>query len=217
MIQRSATVICLAWFAALTAPLAQPLQREQCQGIGDATPDPDEARAIAVSGNRVARDGCVLRVRTNTGEQTFNDDLREGGHYVRYLYQGRLPRTDFDIVRVQFYEGSAYQLIGPRGWSRLVGAPVLSPDGRRVIAASRDLYASYNPNAVEIWNIERGLPVLELSVRTDRWGPGEVTWIDADTIGLVLISLDDQNQERLIGGARMRRTSAGWSFDPAQP
>jgi hypothetical protein len=197
--------------------MAQTLPSDKCVASPAGVPDQDEIRAIAASDGRVSRSSCVLRFHTPAGDRVFQDDLREGGGYVRYLYKGTLTPKEFFVVLVQFYEGEAYEVVGPHGVARIAGKPLLSPNSNRFLASSLDLYAGFNPNALEIWNIERGLPSLEISIRSGQWGPGDVVWVDDDSIRFTQVSLDDHDNERRVEGAQLRRVNGVWSFEPARP
>jgi hypothetical protein len=177
--------------------------------------NPSEATAIQRANGKASRDGCTLIVRAGDNEARLIDDLREGGSYVRYEYRSVLPDTEFHVVAIFFYEGTAFEIVGPRGKARLAGAPVVSPDHRRVLSVSKDLYAGFNPNAVEIWNIEKGFPRLELSLRSDEWGPDNARWVNAQTVEFGQTSLNEKDLEQERKGAHLHYSEGGWSFTPA--
>ena len=134
-------VLGLVWFAMLGSSLLAQTESaaDKCAAIRGESPDPDEIRAIAASNGRVTGMVACCGSAHQPVNAHYRDVLQEGGSYVRYEYQGILPQTEFHIVRVQYYEGNAYEIVGPKGQSRLVGLPVLSPDRRRVFASSLDL------------------------------------------------------------------------------
>jgi hypothetical protein len=177
-----------------------------------------EALAISKANGQVSREGCVLRIRTAGDDRKLTDEPDElRDTFVRYEYEGILPGTEFHVVVAQLYESRAFEFVGPKGGARLIGPPKLSTDRRRVLATSRDLTVRYVPNAVEIWNIERGYPTLELSLRSDEWGPDDAMWIDANTIQFSQSFLDETGvNEYTRKGARLRHTASGWSFEPAK-
>jgi len=202
-------------FVGVTASLGLLVaETPQLEVIGCDSPRPSvEARAIFASNGKASRDGCALTIQAGRNRVRLVDDLREqGSTYIRYQYNGALSNTEFHVVVIFFYEGTAYELVGPNGNARLVGFPLLSPDGHRVLSSSKDLYAAFNPNAVEIWNIERGLPRLEISIRSDEWGPSDARWVDAQTIEFGQTSINDNGMEQTRTGARLQRISSNWSL-----
>jgi hypothetical protein len=165
----------------------------------------------------VTREDCVLRIRFGQKTERLVDNFVESGDHVQYQYEGVLTNTEFHIVAVFFYEGGAYELIGPKGRTHLTASPILSPDRQRIVAGSRDLEAGYVPNLIQIWNIAGGSPRLEFQMNTDPWGASNLKWIDAKTIQLDQDSLEERGfREITRKGAHLRQTSTGWSFEPAK-
>ena len=191
---------------------AAPLLDDQCDNSG-------EAQAIAETGGRVTRDGCVLKFHGSSNEVVLTSRPCNCDAAVMYRYLHVIPEIQFDVVEISYWEGNGYMIISPIGSQRqIIGPPALSPDQHRLLATSIDLRSGYNPNGLEIFNVERGYSFVELSLRTDQWGPTDAVWIDADTIEFRQIFLDDKGlNEYTREGARLRRTISGWSFEPAEP
>ena len=191
---------------------AAPLLDDQCDNS-------EEARSIAETGGRVTRDGCALKFHGSNNEVVLTSRPCNCDAVVMYRYLHAIPEIQFDIVEISYWEGNGYMIISPIGTQRqIIGPPVLSPDQRRLLATSIDLHAGYNPNGLEIFNVERGYSIVELSLRTDQWGPTDAAWIDADTIEFTQVFTDDQGlKEFQREGARLVRTLSGWSFEPAEP
>ena len=191
---------------------AAPSPNEQCY-------DREEAQTISQTDGRVTRDGCVLTFHGSMKEVTLTSSPCDCDAVVMYRYLHVIPEIQFDVVEISYWEGNGYMIISPIGSQRqIIGPPVLSPDQHRLLATSIDLRSGYNPNGLEIFNVERGYSFVELSLRTDQWGPTDAVWIDADTIEFTQILLDDKGlNEYTREGARLRRTLSGWSFEPAEP
>jgi len=175
--------------------------------------DAAEARTLDETGGRVVREGCTLRFRTPGGEHALTSNLSEDAEHLGYVYRGVLPH-EYDLVEVRYYERRQYLIIDRTGRHQrhLVGEPVVSPDQRRVVATSLDLVAGIRPNALEIWRLEdQFAPQLELSIRSDDWGPSDATWIDAATIAFTQ-SFEPFGDRKET--ARLRFTPSGWLFEP---
>lgn len=174
--------------------------------------DAAEALALDETGGRVIREDCTLTFRTPGGEHALTSNLSEDAEHLAYIYRGGLPHG-FDLVEVRYYERREYLIIDRTGLQKqhLVGEPVLSPDRERVVATSLDLVAGIRPNALEIWRLEDRFARLEVSIRSNEWGPSDATWIDATTIAFTqnFGPFGDRRET-----ARMRLTPSGWSFEP---
>lgn len=171
---------------AAPAPAADPYTACAEAADADACAARVEQGLIAASGGQVRREGGTLAFRTASGRSiVLEDDRTEGDRYVRHFYQGFLPEIGQHLVRVGFYEGGAWLLVGAAEADQtiLVGAPVVSPDRSRFAATSVDLVAGYDRNAIQVWRIVSGRPRLEWGVDGgDVWGASDAVWIDARTV-----------------------------------
>ena len=106
---------------------------------------------------------------------TFLDDTTEGDRYVRRSYEGGVSGTDFVAVRETYYEGWRYLLVHAATGrvTALPDAPIVSPDGRRLLVASGDLEAGYVPNVLQVWRIERDTMTAELEIETAAFAVGQ--------------------------------------------
>lgn len=174
--------------------------------------DSAEARTLAETGGRVVREGCTLRFRTPDGDHTLTSNLSEDAEHLGYIYRGVLPHA-YDLIEVRHYERREYLIIDRSGRQKryLVGKPVVSPDRLRVVATSLDLVAGIRSNALEIWRLEDRFARLELSIRSNEWGPSDATWIGAATIAFTqnFKPFGDRKETALL-----RLTPSGWSFEP---
>jgi hypothetical protein len=174
--------------------------------------DAAEARALDETGGRVVRENCTLRFRTSDGDHVLASNLSEDAEHLGYIYRGVLPHG-YDLVEVRHYERREYLVVDRMGLQKryVVGEPGLSPDRERVVATSLDLVAGIRPNALEIWRLEDRFARLELSIRSDEWGPSDAAWVDAATIAFTqnFKPFGDRKET-----ARLRLTPSGWSFEP---
>jgi hypothetical protein len=142
----------------------------------------------------------------------LTSNLSEDARHLGYVYRGTLPQGH-DLVEVRYYERRQYLVVNSTGLHKgdLVGAPVVSPDGQRVVATSFDLVAGISPNALQIWRLEDQYASLELSIRSSEWGPSNAAWVDGATIAFTQNFKPFGERKET---ARLRLTSSGWSFEP---
>jgi len=61
------------------------------------------------------------------------------------------------------------------------GYPIVSPDGKKFLSISEDMFAGYNPNNIEIWQLKSGHIVKAANFELE-WGPENGYWVDANSI-----------------------------------
>jgi hypothetical protein len=146
-----------------------------------------EARVLPALGAYAVRRGDTLLLRL-AGEDSVvlvsagADDIDEPAYHLVGMLE-----TGHYIVHGQRYEGDFYLLVD-RGsgeehaiWAR----PLPSPAGDRILAASADYVAGYNPNGFQIWRAANRRLALEWSFEPLEWGPVDAAWIDNETIRFV--------------------------------
>jgi len=118
-------------------------------------------------------------------------DAPEGGS--SYSYREYLRPVKHFVVHVQFYEGDAHMLIHAKtGESTDIwDVPLVSPGGRRILTASLDLEAEYNPNGIQVFRLRGEKLVQEWEKRFKGWGPMNAKWLDDRTIRMTKVVLDD--------------------------
>lgn len=155
---------------------------------------------------------------------SFRNDYTEGNAYIRYVDRGPVPRLGYHLVEIVYYEGSDFLLINPAtGHQTTVEVPPLvSPGGVRVLVASMDYEAGYNPNLLQVWRVAPDSLVREWELRTGEyapstgWGASDAAWVNDTTVELV------KNEVADVHGTDFRRTrirlvrtpEAGWTIRP---
>jgi hypothetical protein len=156
---------------------------------GEPTPllglDTTEAAALA-PGTGWTREGPTrLRFRPARGAAlVFVDDTADAGTYRRHRALGRLPGTAYAVVHRGYYEADDHLLVfTPTGDTlALTDAPLLSPDRRYVAAATADLSAGYEDNALELVALTARGPrrefvrVTSATTDTGGWAPVGLHW-----------------------------------------
>lgn len=176
----------------------------------------------------VTRSGDTLRLAL-AHEDTVGLVDRTGDHsdVVLYSYQEHWPDVGLYLVQVQYYEGSAFQLVNDRTGATtwLPDWPLRSPDGARFAVLSLDLEAGYGPNTLQIWRLEDGQPLLLWEIAPDAWGPKDGEWAGPETLRLTQwgycerMGLAPPVEERGPGGgycerpARVTRVGGEWRLE----
>lgn len=133
---------------------------------------------------KVSKDQVILATREGK-ELHFENKLSEGPSWVRYRFVQYWSEIDYAMIEESHYEGKAYLLVnrGNGNLYKIPGPVLLSPDAQRVVSFSCDLEAGYNPNALEIWKIDRAKLVMEWSAKSPlKWGPMDVRWENGTTL-----------------------------------
>ncbi len=140
-----------------------------------------EPRQIALSGNRVKRDGGQLELRLQGGTYRKFEPISRGAERVAFYYLGILEPIGYYVLFVQYYERSAIGLLNEvRGWSKTVSdIPIPSPDGRRLITP----FSTVNDSSgLVVWIAEGDTLRREWSVGSRRWNPHGVRWVSNRSI-----------------------------------
>jgi hypothetical protein len=86
---------------------------------------------------------------------------------------GPVRQLGYHLVERTYYEGRDYLLINSSTGHRtaLPDMPVISPGGRRILVASMDYEAGYQPNLLQVWRVTRDSLVREWELETGEYGP----------------------------------------------
>lgn len=209
----------------MIAPHALSAQQPPVQGVPAPLPtcrqDPDvercmvaiERHLVSQTAGRVLRRDTVLEVRTGSDTLVFVDH-NSGTAYVRHFFAGQLPGGKYAIVERHLYEGHEYLLIDWQSAdsTHLPAPPVLSPEGERFAAASRDEEGWYADNLLQVWHFTDDGPVMEFQVK-GGFGcePAAVRWVSSSSVEFVWV---DENRGREIPAKLVRESTGSWRMDP---
>jgi hypothetical protein len=177
----------------------QPLSHSSFEKQG--TPDYDSAEYSLLANDkaRVTRAGDSLIFKLNNGQTTVlsNDTTAEDEHYCIYFYAGYLPAIRQYLVFGSYFESSDYVLINADNGevTHVWGVPAISPDHKYLICASVDLIAGFNSNGFQLFSYRDNKLIPEGEVLFDKWGPGQMKWLDNKTIEAEYVVLDDDMNE----------------------
>ncbi|MEQ1525203.1 MAG: hypothetical protein ABL911_00445 [Gallionella sp.] len=143
-----------------------------------------EREKLTESRGQAMRKEGALRVRLMNQPLTLTDNETEDGNAsVAFSYLGFDKRLNIHIIHVQRYEGDGYMVINHRSGKQAFpsGYPIASPDGKNFLSMSEDMFAGYNPNNIEIWQLASGRIVKAANFELE-WGPESGDWIDSKSI-----------------------------------
>mgnify|MGYP001060556717 CR=1 FL=1 len=160
----------------------------------------------------VERSGDTLVIPVPGGEHVrlVNEDAG-GPENVFYSYRDHLKDAGYHVVDVHYWEGSAHILVDDSTGreTRVMGPPVASPDGRRLVVASAAGVAGYSPNELQVWRVTPAGLELEWEVQPDDWGAADPRWIDARTVRFQRTRHDCANNEPVCYDEAMLRLRDG--------
>lgn len=163
-------------------------------------PDYDSAETSLLNKDKahVKRSGDTLQFTLNNGEtRILANNTKDDDKYCIFFYAGYLPDIHQYLVFGSYYESSDYVLINADNGelTHVWGIPVVSPDHKYVICASVDLIAGFNNNGFQLFSYRDNKLISEGDVQFDKWGPGQMKWLDNKTIEAEYVVLDNDMNE----------------------
>lgn len=162
----------------------------------------------------------LLTIRLANQIQKFEDNDVDGSNdAVYYSYLGYEQKLRSHIIHVQFSEGNTYKIVRHDSGEHafISGYPIASPDGKKFLSTSQAMFAGYNPNAIEIWQLtEAGYQNVFYLEPDPIWGPENGRWLSNKEIRVAKKCHDTtpKNQGGLkpCGVASFKFSNAVWSF-----
>jgi hypothetical protein len=179
-----------------------------------------EKKALQQSAGMVSRKAGQLQFNFKPEALTLSNNDADNKDYINYTYFGYDATLQQHIVYVGFYEGDQYLAIhGTTGQqSKMRGYPAISPDKKHFATMSVDMIAGFNPNEVEIWQVNGGEIKKLASIKGEKWGPDGIRWVKPDRLEVkkVCNSPDPERQELILkcGTAFIAPGKAGWALLP---
>lgn len=164
------------------------------------TPDYDstEESLIAKDADRIQRKGANLYIKLNNGLVTqLTNNTLDDAQYANYFYAGYIPEIHQHLIFGGYYESSDYVLVNADNGTitHVWGIPVISPDHKYVICPSVDLVAAFNYNGFQLFSYTDNKLIPEGDVVFEKWGPGQMKWLDNKTIEAEYVELDKDMNE----------------------
>jgi hypothetical protein len=182
-----------------------------------------ESTALAATDGRIERRGTELRVRVpRRADLVLQDDTTEGERYVRHRYLGVLPGLPYDIIERGYYEGGAYLAIHHATGDTTVldDLPLIAPGRARLLVASADLEAGYEPNRLTIYRVDSAGLRLDWQqetadyANTTGWAADSARWRDSLTIEAVRLVPSRDGGPTRAGRVRISRAGGTWRIVP---
>lgn len=194
--------------------------------------DTAETVALRCAQGAVVRRGDTLDFRDSHGGHVVRvSNLVDGEQFLQFRYSGRMVRPDgghLHVVDVHGYEDGSVELIADdTGASiRVVGYPILSPDGRRFATSAASYETCEGTTALEVWRLVGGAPRREFTVtpfdctRDIGWWSTDETWRSPDTLSFIRHVLPTDSERHKAGtsdttNALLVRRASGWALDSA--
>jgi hypothetical protein len=157
--------------------------------------DTSEASLLSRDAALVKRTGDTLIFTLTNGQHKImpNHVDMDDEDYYGYIYAGNFPDIHRLGVIGTYYESLDYLLVNPANGDTLHtwGAPVIAPDKKHILCPSMDLEAGFVPNGFQLFSVDNNQIKLIGDIEIKKWGPGEVKWINNNTILATYIFLDD--------------------------
>ncbi|MBW8685499.1 hypothetical protein [Chitinophaga rhizophila] len=161
--------------------------------------DTTDAQEIAVDRNRVRRNGDTLIFSLTNGQQArlVNNRVDNGEDYALYFYSRYVPEIQQYLVMGNYYESNDCVLVNAVDgtMTHVWGTPVVSPDRKYIVCGSVDLFANFNNNGLQLFSYSNNKLTAVGDVTFDKWGPGQMKWLNNNTIEAEYITLDKNSSE----------------------
>lgn len=137
----------------------------------------------------VKRNGPILSLSAEKGSPiVFNDTEDTFYSFVDYFQS-----IGYYVVLTHSFESYNYKLVNAKTKKSFSvnGLPVLSPDNKRIAAASLDLEAGYMPNSFQIWKVDGDRLAMEYSIEPKEWGPSKPVWLTSTSLKFNINTLQE--------------------------
>ena len=143
--------------------------------------------AYRVMKTNVKKIGKSLIIVSKTrGKIIFTDKIKDIDDVDQKIYEyiGMISGLNLHIIREKEYEWSNYIIVSANNGKcvRLWNMPIVSPDGKKLLAYSANLIYDPMPNGIQIVSIERGVLNCVSEYTTESWEPSAVAWRDNESV-----------------------------------
>lgn len=179
-----------------------------------------EKKGLQQSAGKVTRKEGVLQFKFSPKPLVLSNNDNDGKDYINYTYLGYDARLQHHMLYVGFNQGDQYLAIHGKSAQQSVlrGYPVLAPDQQHFATMSVDMLAGFNPNVVEIWQMNGGEFKKLASIKGEKWGPDGLRWINPKLLEVkkVCNNPDPEHQEIILqcGIVMVAPGKDGWALQP---
>jgi hypothetical protein len=155
-----------------------------------------ERELLDLYADRVFRsDDSTLCIVLSSGDTvTFVDDRKPVymEDYNALFLVDRLPEPNLWVLERDYIEYRHWILVNGSDGSNVqaIAAPVMSPDGTRLLCANEDIMAGFTDNGFQVWKLVPDGFMLEFEDISLQWGPKDAIWEDDHTIVFVKYEFD---------------------------
>lgn len=144
-----------------------------------------------LKGNGLKKNG-VLNIRIKNNKLiTFKDkiDKKDETNISYYKYIGFIPKLNFHIIQVKYYETGEYIILNAENGKKYYcwGLPNISPSGKKIFCLSGSINYDIMPNGIQIFNINKNQVTKNIEYTTDKWEPVDGYWGNDRKIMLKMI------------------------------
>lgn len=171
----------------------------------------EKAASISVDRKYFYRSGKTLSVNLKKRKLMFLDEDKPGAE-IQYSYVRFLPRISLHVVYVQLTEGGHYLVINDISGKKtpLIGYPLISSDGKHLLAASEDMFAGYSENGLEVLTVKSNELEKKWWLGPD-WGPRRARWINSKMFEIEKVCYGQADGELVpCGKSRFIRVGDEW-------
>jgi hypothetical protein len=161
--------------------------------------DSIEAIILQKDAALVARSNDSLIFHLDNGQtsvlQNSKPDAEE--NTVIYTYDGYLADIKHFSLSVGYYEANDYVLVNQSTGENIHawGKPFVSPDKKYILCPSKDLVAGFISNGFQLFTYENGKIKLAGELELQKWGPGQIKWLDNHTLAAEYVTVDKEMNE----------------------
>lgn len=143
--------------------------------------------------NIIQKDSCFY-IKNGNFKDTLCDNLNDdfSDEYIDYHFLGHWDSLKYAIFESGIYEELIYFIYNMENGNKtfLWNIPVLSPDKKFVLTSSFDLVAGFQPNGIQMFEINNKTFEKQFEIEFDSWGPDSCYWVNENEVIFKRIILD---------------------------
>lgn len=148
----------------------------------------------------VIRADSLLTFTLSNGEKVELRDVYQPfqADVLIFNYLKSFEIISYWMYNVSYYEGAGMFLLDKDNGEKINvwGVPTFSPDKSHFVTYSMDVVAGYQPNGIQLFEVNDGKATLVWKFEvSEEWGPENVRWIDNETIAIQKSSVDYESED----------------------
>ncbi len=148
----------------------------------------------------VSHEDSLLTFSLTNGEKVELKDVYQPfqANVLIFHYLKSYNVISYWLYEVFYYEGAGMFLLNKDNGEKINvwGVPTFSPDKSHFVTNSIDVVAGYQPNGIQLFEVNAGKATLVWKFEvSEEWGPENVRWIDNETIAIQKSSVDYESED----------------------